>query len=161
MEMKKMTGIALPITSSDSSQVGHARRKAVAMASAMGFSELRQGQLGIVVTEAAGNIATHAQQGEIVLNPWRFQGESGIDVLALDRGKGIADIGRSLEDGFSTAGTLGQGLGAMSRLSAALQIYSAPGRGTALFARVTAEAATSDSTPDRYAVGAFSLAMNG
>src|SRR6202044_1386168 len=140
MEMRKRAGIVLPVTASDSSQVGHARRQAVTMASLMGFSELRIGQLGIIITEAAGNIATHAQQGEIVLTPWQFRGDSGIDVLALDAGKGIVDIGRSLEDGYSTAGTPGQGLGAMSRLAAALQIYSAPGRGTALFARVTAEA---------------------
>jgi anti-sigma regulatory factor (Ser/Thr protein kinase) len=161
MEMRKMTGIALPITSSDSSQVGHARRKAVAMASAMGFSELRQGQLGIVVTEAAGNIATHAQQGEIVLNPWRFQGDGGIDVLALDRGKGIADIGRSLEDGFSTAGTPGQGLGAMSRLSSAFQIYSSPGNGTALFARIVQESTATDAVAKDYALGAVSLPITG
>src|SRR3984885_8454517 len=161
MEMRKMAGIALPVTASDLSQVGHARRKAVAMASAMGFSELRQGQLGIVVTEAAGNIATHAQQGEIVLNPWRFQGESGIDVLALDRGKGIADIGRSLEDGFSTAGTLGQGLGAMSRLSSAFQIYSSPGNGTALFARIVQESIAPDAVAKDYALGAVSLPITG
>jgi anti-sigma regulatory factor (Ser/Thr protein kinase) len=155
------TCIGLPINVADSSQTGHARRQALSLADRMGFGELRKGQLAIIVTEAAANIATHAEQGEIVLVPWRFGKESGIDVLALDSGKGIADVGRSLEDGYSTAGTPGQGLGAMSRLAAALQIYSAPGRGTALFARVTAEAATSDSTPDRYAVGAFSLAMNG
>ena len=155
------TCMGLPINVADSSQTGHARRQALSLADRMGFGELRKGQLAIIVTEAAANIATHAEQGEIVLVPWRFGKESGIDVLALDSGKGIADVGRSLEDGYSTAGTPGQGLGAMSRLAAALQIYSAPGRGTALFARVTAEAATSDSTPDRYAVGAFSLAMNG
>jgi anti-sigma regulatory factor (Ser/Thr protein kinase) len=161
MEMRKMAGIALPVTASDLSQVGHARRQAVAMASAMGFSELRQGQLGIVITEAAGNIAAHAQQGEIVLSPWRFQGESGIDVLALDRGKGIADIGRSLEDGFSTAGTPGQGLGAMSRLSSAFQIYSSPGNGTALFARIVQESTATDAVNKDYALGVVSLPITG
>lgn len=159
--MRKRAGIVLPITASDLSRVGHARRHAVAMAGAMGFSELRQGQLGIIITEAAGNIAAHAQQGEIVLTPWQFQGDSGIDVLAVDSGKGIADIGRSLEDGFSTAGTPGQGLGAMSRLSSALQIYSSPGNGTALFARVVQESASAEVVANDYALGAVSLPIAG
>jgi anti-sigma regulatory factor (Ser/Thr protein kinase) len=161
MEIRKRAGIVLPVTASDSSQVGHARRQAVAMASAMGFSEVRQGQLGIIITEAAGNIAAHAEQGEIVLTPWQFRGSSGIDVLALDSGKGIADIGRSLEDGYSTAGTPGQGLGAMSRLSSALQIYSLPGNGTALFARVVQESASAEVVANDYALGAVSLPIAG
>ena len=161
MEIRKRAGIVLPVTASDSSQVGHARRQAVAMASAMGFSEVRQGQLGIIITEAAGNIAAHAEQGEIVLTPWQFRGSSGIDVLALDSGKGIADIGRSLEDGYSTAGTPGQGLGAMSRLSSALQIYSSSGNGTALFARVVQESASAEVVANDYALGAVSLPIAG
>ncbi len=151
----------LSVTAGDSSQVGHARRQAVAMAAAMGFSELRQGQLGIIITEAAGNIAAHAQQGEIVLTPWQFQKDIGIDVLALDSGKGIADIGRSLEDGYSTAGTPGQGLGAMSRLSSTLQIYSSPGKGTALLARVVQESASAEVVANDYALGAVSLPIAG
>jgi anti-sigma regulatory factor (Ser/Thr protein kinase) len=161
MEIRKRAGFVLPVTAGDSSQVGHARRRGVAMAVAMGFSEVRQGQLGIIITEAAGNIAAHAQQGEIVLIPWEFRGDSGIDVLALDHGKGIADIGRSLEDGFSTAGTPGQGLGAMSRLSSALQIYSSSGNGTVLFARVVRESASAEVGAKDYSLGVVSLPIVG
>jgi anti-sigma regulatory factor (Ser/Thr protein kinase) len=161
MEIRKRAGLVLPVTASDSSHVGHARRQAVAMAGVMRFSEVRQGELGIIVTEAAGNIAAHARQGEIVLIPWEFRGDGGIDVLALDSGKGIADIGRSLEDGFSTAGTPGQGLGAMSRLSSALQIYSSPGNGTALFARVVRESASAEAGAKDYALGVVSLPIVG
>jgi anti-sigma regulatory factor (Ser/Thr protein kinase) len=153
--------VAVPISMADSSQTGHARRQALSLAGRMGLGELRQGQLAIIVTEAAANIAAHAERGEIILVPWRFQKDSGIDVLALDSGKGIADVGRSFEDGYSTAGTSGQGLGAMSRMSAALQIYSAASHGTALFARVVMESATADQTSDGYAMGAFSIAMHG
>jgi anti-sigma regulatory factor (Ser/Thr protein kinase) len=161
MEVSTRAGTMVPITASDSSQVGQARRKAVAMASALGFGELKQGQLGIIVTEAAKNIAAHTQQGEIVLSPWQFQGASGIDVLAIDSGKGIADIGRCLEDGFSTAGTPGEGLGAMSRLSSALQIYSQPGHGTVLFARVVQKSASTEVAANDYALGAVSVPVAG
>ena len=44
---------------------------------------------------------------------------------------------------------------------AALQIYSASGGGTALFARVVMESPTADQTSDDYAVGAISIAMTG
>jgi anti-sigma regulatory factor (Ser/Thr protein kinase) len=153
--------VALPVTQADSSQTGHARRQALALAYQMGFSELSQGQLAIIVTEAAANIAAHAGQGELLLIPWRFSGDSGIDVLALDKGKGMADVGRSLEDGYSTAGTAGQGLGAMSRLAGAFQIYSSPNQGTALLARVARESPTAARSSGDYVLGAVSLAMTG
>jgi anti-sigma regulatory factor (Ser/Thr protein kinase) len=102
----------------------------------MSFDELRQGQLGIIVTEAARNIEAHGGDGEIVLTAWSHDNKTGIDVLALDKGKGITDVAAALQDGYSTAGTPGNGLGAMSRLSETFQIYSAPGNGTAVFARV-------------------------
>ncbi len=85
--------VAVPSTSADSSQAGHARRQALALANLYGLRRASQGQLAIVVTEAAANIAAHAERGEIVLVPWRFREDAGIDVLALDNGKGIADVG--------------------------------------------------------------------
>jgi anti-sigma regulatory factor (Ser/Thr protein kinase) len=153
--------LAVPVGATDSSQTGYARRQALLLANRMGFSELRQGELAIIVTEAAANIAAHAGQGEILLIPWQFRSDYGIDVLALDSGVGIADIARSLEDGYSTAGTAGQGLGSMSRLAGAFQLYSAPGRGTALLARVFRESTTAAQSSSDYALGAVSLAMSG
>lgn len=153
--------LTLPISAADSSQTGHARRQALSMAGALGFGELRQGQLGIIVTEAAANIASHVGEGEILLIPWEFRGDVGIDLLALDRGPGMVDIGRAFEDGYSTAGTPGQGLGAMSRLAAALQVHSVPDHGTALFARVVRDSTTGADVFVDYAVGAVSLPMPG
>ncbi|MES2221802.1 MAG: SpoIIE family protein phosphatase [Acidobacteriota bacterium] len=153
--------LTLPVHVADSSHTGHARRQAISMASSLGFSELRQGQLGIIVTEAAANVATHAGQGEIVLVPWKFQQDAGIDLLALDRGQGMTDVGRAFEDGYSTAGTAGQGLGAMSRMASLLQVYSLPQQGTALFARMTRESPTAEDSSTKYAVGGICLAMSG
>nr|WP_251106601.1 SpoIIE family protein phosphatase [Alloacidobacterium dinghuense] len=115
----------------------------MAIAGSVGFDDTRQGELGIIVTEAARNIAMHADSGELILCPWSLDGMKGIDVFALDRGKGIANIERALEDGYSTAGTAGQGMGAMQRLAGDFQIYSAASQGTALFARVLYGPATS------------------
>ncbi len=52
----------------------------------------------------------------------------GIEIIALDKGPGIADVAASLRDGYSTAGTMGGGLGALSRLSDTFEIYTQPGK---------------------------------
>lgn len=161
MEVTPGLSVLLPVSAADPSHVGHARRQALAMARAMGFSELRQGELGIIVTEAAGNIAAHAVQGHIVLSPWLFREDSGIDVIALDSGKGIVDVAHSLEDGFSTAGTAGQGLGAMTRLSTMFQIHSSVGSGTALLARVAQKPALAEAAATNYVLGTISLPIAG
>ena len=114
----------------DQSGVGEARRAALGMAAAAGFDETDAGKLGIAVTEAAANVLHHGNGGEILL---RRQG-AGIELLALDKGPGIANLQHALEDGRSTAGTSGIGLGAISRLASAFDIYTAEGHGTALVA---------------------------
>ena len=119
----------------DPSQVGGARRAAAALGSAQGLGEAAVGRLAIVVTEAATNIIRHAGSGQIVLRA--FGGHSGgVEVLALDKGPGIADVKRAMRDGFSTFGSAGDGLGGMQRLSDTFGIYSQRGQGTAVLARI-------------------------
>lgn len=151
----------IPISSTDVSKTGGARRQALALAGAMGFDELRQGQLGIIVTEAARNIEAHAGEGEIVLCPWEHNQTAGIDVLALDKGKGIENIAVSLQDGYSTGDTPGNGLGAMSRLADLFQIYSSPGNGTAIFARVLQGANPSQDGQSAYDMGSIRVPIHG
>jgi hypothetical protein len=57
-----------------------------------------------------------------------------VRILGLDKGPGIRDLTTALRDGYSTAGTGGNGLGAIKRLSSAFDIYTAPGVGTAVLA---------------------------
>jgi anti-sigma regulatory factor (Ser/Thr protein kinase) len=170
MEVMGSTSIAVKISATDFSQIGHARRQASSLAASLGFGEVRLGELSIIVTEAARNIALHATEGQIILSPWALNGRVGIDVYALDRGPGIHDIARAREDGFSTAGTAGQGLGAMSRLASEMQIYTGRDTGTALFVRVfrDAEEGTRDTPPsdiesetDQFDMGAISIPVAG
>jgi hypothetical protein len=53
----------------------------------------------------------------------------------------MADVGRAIADGYSTGGSPGTGLGAMSRQSDRLGVFSRPGLGTAILARFTLAAA--------------------
>jgi hypothetical protein len=49
-------------------------------------------------------------------------------ILAIDQGEGIANIAEAMSDGFSTAGTMDGGLGAMKRLATKLDIFTGRGR---------------------------------
>ena len=142
---------------SDPSQVGEARRAAAVLGQRLGLDEPLAGKLALIATEAAGNLIKHAGGGEFVIRPLRAPGRRGVEMFALDRGPGIADVGRSLQDGFSTSGTPGTGLGAIRRMSSEFDLYSARGRGTALFCRVWAD----DGPPvaSRVQTGALSLPM--
>ncbi len=101
----------------------------------LGFDTSRRSNIGIVATEAANNILLHAQRGEFLICPGTTTEASWLDLIALDSGPGISDIGRAMEDGYSTIGTPGQGLGAIKRLSDASSLYSVPGKGTAYWSR--------------------------
>jgi anti-sigma regulatory factor (Ser/Thr protein kinase) len=120
----------------DASGAGGARRVATALAARLGFDETARGRVALVVTEAATNLHKHARQGEILLRCLERGDAVGLDVLALDRGPGMADPERCLRDGFSTAGTPGTGLGAIARQSDLFDVYSTVPEGTALLARL-------------------------
>jgi anti-sigma regulatory factor (Ser/Thr protein kinase) len=119
-------------TIDERSQVGNARRAAAELAGALGFDETQAAKVGLAIMESGTNIVKHAGTGRLLLRPLESDGIGGIEVMALDKGPGIADVAASLRDGHSTTGTLGSGLGALSRLSDDFQIFTQPGRGTAL-----------------------------
>ena len=125
----------------DRTQVGEARRAAVEISATLGLGEMPAGKVALAVTEAATNIVKHAGTGKILLRPLVRATAVGLEILALDRGPGISNIMASMRDGYSTAGSMGAGLGALSRVSPSFEIYSQPDRGTALRLEIWASAA--------------------
>ena len=122
----------LEIRVENGSDVAEARRRAVAAAQLLGFDELRAGEVALVATELSTNLLKHGGGGRLLLDAV----DERVDLLALDSGRGMADIGACLHDGYSTAGTPGTGLGAVRRLSARFELASWPGQGTAVLASV-------------------------
>lgn len=115
------------------SEVATARRAACDLARTLGFNETITGEVAIVVTEAGTNITKYAGSGEILLRKAiRHDGAVGIEILALDKGPGIAHLSRSMQDGHSTAGGYGIDLGTMARLADQFDIYTAAGQGTVI-----------------------------
>lgn len=117
----------------EASRASEARSVARSMARMLGFDETGAERAAIIASEACTNLLKHAGGGMLALSSNRAE---NIELLAMDRGPGMANIAECLSDGFSTAGTSGTGLGAIGRLSAFSDAYSQPGRGTVLFALI-------------------------
>jgi anti-sigma regulatory factor (Ser/Thr protein kinase) len=152
-----MSGVSIPVA--EQSQVSEARRQAVTMCRELGFTQERAGAVALVVTEAATNLLKHAGSGTIVLNALAVDGARGIEVMALDRGPGMSNVNLSMQDGHSTAGSPGLGLGALSRLSSDFDVYSRKGAGTALRCAIWAKAAPARSK--EIEIGAVCIPLGG
>nr|WP_073498474.1 ATP-binding protein [Actinacidiphila paucisporea] len=117
------------------------RREAAALARRLGLADSRAADLALAVTEAAANLLRHADDGALALRIAAFGDQSAVELLALDSGPGIPDVGAVLRDGSSAAGTPGGGLGAIRRVADFFALHTLPGRGTCLYARFTAQPA--------------------
>lgn len=136
------TAACLPVTEDfawvridDVSAPGRARRLAATLATRLGFGEVRAAEVGLAVTELGTNLAKHAVEGLVVVRSVRAVTQAAVEIVALDRGPGMADVDALRRDGESTTGTLGVGLGAVARLADAMSVLSEPGHGTVVTAR--------------------------
>ena len=127
-----------------------ARVSAKEEAKKLGFGIVDQTRIATAVSELARNIVDYAGEGVIEINIVRTEeaveggsssrgrserhGEAekrlGLEIIAADNGPGIEDIEKALEDGFSTGGGLGIGLGGVRRLMDEFEIQSNVGEGT-------------------------------
>jgi len=112
----------------DVSQVPVARAAAVRAARSAGLPVGTADRVALAATELAENLHRHATGGELLVLP--ADAAAAVTLVALDRGPGVAGFERCLVDGYSTAGTLGTGLGAVRRLARTFDAVSEPGRGT-------------------------------
>jgi anti-sigma regulatory factor (Ser/Thr protein kinase) len=120
----------------DQSQVAETRRRATDMAERQGFGDADTGRVALVATELATNVLKHGNGGEILVGVYGEGPDTGIELIALDKGAGMSNVAASLADGYSTAGTAGKGLGAVVRQSHFVDIASWPGNGTAVLSRI-------------------------
>ena len=119
----------VPIT--DDSSVGEARRRALLTAQRIGFDESRSGELALLATEASRNVLLHGGGGEVVISGMQQNEKALARILAMDNGPGIANVAQAMTDGYSTAGTMGGGMGAMQRMATTLEIFTGK-KGTVL-----------------------------
>ncbi len=151
----------ITVTVEDQSQIAEARRKTSEIAERNGFAEADTGRAALVATELATNLVKHGGGGELLVGTYDDGLSNGLELLALDKGPGMANVQACLVDGYSSAGTPGHGLGAVVRQSSFVDIASWPGVGTGVLARVTAGKPRSDKPSSHAAWGAVSVAMPG
>jgi anti-sigma regulatory factor (Ser/Thr protein kinase) len=146
---------SLVVRIEEQTDVAEARRRAGQRAAQAGFDEIAAGRVAIIVTEAATNLLKHAGGGDLLVGPASNRGVPGLQVMAVDKGRGMPNVSASLRDGYSTSGTAGNGLGAIARAATTFDLYSQPGRGTVLAATVFPRAS------EPLSAAAVSVAMPG
>jgi anti-sigma regulatory factor (Ser/Thr protein kinase) len=122
---------------SHASDVSIARRAVREMARAIGFDEHGSEEIVLVVSELGSNLVKHAGGGTLTMTPVTDGGRSGMQIECVDRGPGIPDTDLAVADGFSTAGSLGYGLGTVNRMMDEFDIMSrgGPDHGTYILCR--------------------------
>jgi len=112
-----------------------ARQKGRELATQCGFSTTDLAVVATAISELARNIVRYALHGEIILRVVEDRSRRGVEVVAQDDGPGIPDVGRAMDDGFSTSGGLGMGLPGTRRLMDDFEIASDFGKGTQVIVR--------------------------
>jgi len=135
---RMMATEAWDVAVTDDSQVHGAAAAASAAAVAAGLGSADMAACELVATELATNLVRHAMAGRLLVN---VSGRGAVQIVAVDRGPGIADVAASLTDGFSSGSSLGAGLGACRRGAAQFDLYSRVGQGTVVLARIGPAAA--------------------
>ena len=138
-----MIRLALEQSSRGDSGVILIRSKLRAISMRMGFADVVRERMELVCTEMLSNQQKYAR-GSGLMQIWESSLPTpALDLFAIDYGPGIGDLGEAVADGFTTSGTLGHGLGTISRLSDDYGFFSLPDvhaverpwHGTAVWAR--------------------------
>lgn len=124
-----MTG-AVVVEIRSSEEVSKARRAVQARATAIGLSTLEITKFVTAASELARNVLVHGGGGTMTMRDVDRDGKPGLQLDFEDEGPGIADVPQALRDGFSTANSLGLGLGGAQRLVQYFEIVARPGAGT-------------------------------
>lgn len=114
----------------DDADIVGARQAARAIARTLGFSDTQLTLIATAVSEIARNMVQYGRGGEMT---FAVIGESlrrGLAVTAVDRGPGIPDISRAMEDGYTSGNGLGLGLPGARRLMDEFRIESRIQMGT-------------------------------
>ena len=107
-----------------------ARQRARELASELRFSSSELTLIATAISEVARNIVIYAGAGEITFRIVEQGPRRGLVVFASDRGPGITDIERAMQDGYSTSRGLGIGLPGSKRLMDEFAVSSEVGKGT-------------------------------
>jgi len=136
------------------------RSRLQSVARRLGFADGRRENMALVASEMVTNLIKHAG-GRGMLQIWEQPG-GVLDLVSFDYGPGVDNLNLAQQDGFSTTGTLGKGLGSMQRLSDRFAVFSQKAKdpsngrwhGTAIWCRFERRAESRDA-PAACEIGLF------
>lgn len=121
----------------DPSCVAEVRRAVALIGHSVGLTADFVAQVSLITTELCTNILKYAVRGVVTLTTHDTDGGvHGLDIVAIDKGPGIANVEAASRDGYSTGGSLGLGLGTIRRAAAVFDLHTVLGLGTAVFVRM-------------------------
>lgn len=123
-----MKSAVYPVRSAE--QLSIARRAVLEWATRLDFSLVDRTKFVTAASELARNTWVHGKGGSMNMTQLERDGRTGLRLVFEDQGAGIPDIDRALQDGYSSVGSMGKGLGGARRLVNEFEIQSAPGEGT-------------------------------
>lgn len=91
---------------------------------------VNQTKLMTAASEMIRNMLRYGEGGQASVETISRGRESGVRLIFVDKGPGIADIEMAMKDGFSTGKSLGLGLPGTKRLVNEFDIQSELGKGT-------------------------------
>jgi serine/threonine-protein kinase RsbT len=102
------------------------------MATRIGMGLVNQTKLITAASELVRNMLKFANGGKTTMEIVSIDRKTGIKVIFADKGPGIPDIKLAMQDGYSTARSLGLGLPGAKRLVNEFDINSVVGEGTTI-----------------------------
>lgn len=119
----------------DAASVSQVREAVRQAAAGRGLPAGRREGLVTAASELAWNQVRHARGGSVAIRPVARGGVPGLEVIAADRGGGLADPRAALADRAPGEGSLGAGLGAVLRMTDEVDVDVRLGEGTCVRAR--------------------------
>jgi serine/threonine-protein kinase RsbT len=95
--------------------IEHARRAMRELARSLGFDRIAVEESVLAISELATNLLRYAQSGKVRVQAAPAGERCGFTLESSDLGPGIDDLPRALQDGFSSGGGLGYGMGVVCR----------------------------------------------
>lgn len=128
-------GPAAVVPMDDASRVGQARRLAADLCARLAFDPSLAGRIAVVANELCNNLVRHAVGGRLFIGGRALGDGMLIELISVDNGPGMGDLQACMRDGYSSAGSAGQGLGAVQRMADDFDIVSRLGQGSVILAR--------------------------
>lgn len=106
------------------------RNRVKEVAAKIGMGIVNQTKLITATSEIARNMLIYGGGGIMIIEVINRGKQDGVQLIFEDKGPGIPDVDKAMQDGFTTGRTLGMGLPGAKRLVNEFSIQSTIGKGT-------------------------------